>query len=173
MDTVLRNLSDHASLWLLLLIVGFLGLLLAIYIVGKKSNFEHARWQRLLEGTRGETLEKLLYEHLRDRMATQERIESLEARASELERRGLSSKQYVGLVRYDAFPDVGGSQSFALAIFDDRGDGCVVTSLVGRVDCRVYCKPLTGGRSDRTLSQEEQRAIKYARSDAPKPIITQ
>jgi hypothetical protein len=173
MDTVFRNLSDHTSLWLLLLIVGFLGLLLAIYVVGKKSKVEHDRWQRLLEGTRGETLEKLLYEHLRDRMATQERIEALESRAGELERKGLSSKQYLGLVRYDAFPEVGGNQSFALAVFDERGDGCVVTSLVGRADCRVYCKPLTGGRSDRTLSQEEQRAIRDARSDGPKPIITQ
>src|SRR5579872_1331100 len=128
MDTVLRNLADHTSLWLLLLIVGFLGLLLAIYLVGKRGKDEQKRWQRLLEGTRGETLEKLLYEHLRDRMATQERLEALEGRATELERRGLSSNQYVGLVRYDAFAEVGGSQSFALAIFDDRGDGCVVTS---------------------------------------------
>ncbi len=172
MDTVFRNLAENASTWILLLIVGFLALILAIYILGKKIHLEHARWHRLLEGVRGETLEKLLYEHLRDRMGTQERIEALESRASELEQSGLSSKQYVGLVRYDAFPDVGGSQSFALAIFDDRGDGCVVTSLVGRSDCRVYCKPLTGGRSDRTLSQEEQRAIRDAHSDGPKPVVT-
>src|SRR5579863_1251825 len=172
MDIVLRNLADHAASVLLVLIVGLLLVLLAVFILGKKLAADHGKWHRLLNGARGDTLEKLLYDHLREQMTTQERLETLDSQISELQRKGLSSKQYVGLVRYDAFPDVGGSQSFALAIYDERGDGCIVTSLVGRSDCRVYCKPLAAGRSDRTLSQEEQRAVREARSDAPRAVVT-
>ena len=172
MDNVLRNLTDHSASVLLVLIVGALGILLALYILGRKISADHGKWRRLLDGARGETLEKLLYDHLREQMTTQERLEALDSQVSELQKRSLSSKQFVGLVRYDAFPDVGGSQSFALAIYDDRGDGCIVTSLVGRSDCRVYCKPLSAGRSDRTLSQEEQRAVREARNDAPRAVVT-
>lgn len=82
------------------------------------------------------------------------------------------AKRHVGLVKYDAFEDVGGSQSFALALYDDKGDGALITSLVGRSDCRVYCKPLIGGKSERSLSQEEQRAIREAVQTGPKSIVS-
>jgi hypothetical protein len=75
-------------------------------------------------------------------------------------------------VKYDAFEDVGGNQSFALAVYDDRGDGALITSLSGRTDCRVYCKPLIAGKSERNLSQEEQRAIQEAVQKGPKSIVS-
>ncbi len=71
------------------------------------------------------------------------------ARVDMLEEKMDGSKRHLGIVRYDAFDDVGGAQSFALALYDDRGDGVVVSSLVGRADCRVYGKPLRSGRSTR------------------------
>lgn len=83
-----------------------------------------------------------------------------------------TSKRHLGLVRFDAFEDVGGSQSFALALYDDHGNGAVLNGLIGRTDCRVYCKPLVSGRSDRTLSQEESRAVEEAASSSPKAVIT-
>src|SRR5579862_7012160 len=106
MDNVLRNLADHTATALLVLIVGALGLILAVYILGRKIAADHGKWQRLLEGARGETLEKLLYDHLREQMKTQERLETLDSQVSALQAKSLCSKQYVGLVRYDAFPDV-------------------------------------------------------------------
>jgi hypothetical protein len=48
----------------------------------------------------------------------------------------------------------------------------VLNGLIGRADCRVYCKPLVGGRSDRTLSQEERRAIEEALGRAPKSVVS-
>lgn len=71
----------------------------------------------------------------------------------------------VGLVRYDAFEDVGGRLSFSCALLDDRGNGVVVTSINGRQDTRVYAKPITAGRSGYNLSVEEEEAIKQALSE--------
>ncbi len=130
------------------------------------------RWKDLLQGSRGDNLETLLYDHLRERLLLEEQVRSLKDRADRLEELQKSSKRFVGLVRYDAFEDVGGSQSFALAVYDDQGNGAVITSIVGRSDCRVYCKPLVNGRSERDLSQEEQRAIREARSDAPRTFVS-
>lgn len=70
--------------------------------------------------------------------------------------------RHVGLVRYDAFEDVGGRLSFSCALLDDHGNGVVVTSINGRQDTRVYAKPITGGRSGYNLSIEEEEAIRQA-----------
>ena len=70
--------------------------------------------------------------------------------------------QRVGLVRYDAFEDVGGRLSFSCALLDDAGDGVVVTSINGRQDTRVYAKPVHRGESLHNLSEEEAAAIHEA-----------
>jgi hypothetical protein len=69
---------------------------------------------------------------------------------------------HVGLVRYDAFEDVGGRLSFSCALLDGLGNGVVVTSINGRQDTRVYAKPITEGRSQYNLSIEEEEAIRQA-----------
>ncbi len=70
--------------------------------------------------------------------------------------------QRVGLVRYDAFEDVGGRLSFSCAMLNDEGDGVVVTSINGRQDTRVYAKPVYRGESVHNLSEEEAAAIREA-----------
>ena len=68
----------------------------------------------------------------------------------------------VGVIRYDAFEDVGGRLSFSCALLDDHGNGVVMTSINGRQDTRVYAKPITDGRSPHNLSIEEEEAIRQA-----------
>jgi hypothetical protein len=74
------------------------------------------------------------------------------------------SLKQVGLVRYQAYHDVGGDHSFALALLDSAGDGVVVNSLYHRDRCRVYAKPVNGWRSSITLTDEEIAAIERARA---------
>lgn len=69
---------------------------------------------------------------------------------------------HVGLVRFDAFDDTGGGQSFALALIDDDGDGVILTSLHSRQTTRVFIKDIRGGIADAPLSEEEQRALREA-----------
>jgi hypothetical protein len=68
----------------------------------------------------------------------------------------------VGLIRYDAFEDVGGRLSFSCALLDDHGNGVVMTSINGRQDTRVYAKPITNGQSTYNVSIEEEEAIRQA-----------
>jgi hypothetical protein len=70
--------------------------------------------------------------------------------------------QRVGLVRYDAFEDVGGRLSFSCALLNDEGDGVVITSINGRQDTRVYAKPVYQAESMHNLSEEEAAAIREA-----------
>ena len=77
----------------------------------------------------------------------------------------------VGLVRYDAFEDVGGRLSFSCALLDARGNGVVVTSINGRQDTRVYAKPIVEAASHYNLSIEEEEAIRQALAE-PREAVT-
>lgn len=68
----------------------------------------------------------------------------------------------VGLVRYDAFDDVAGAQSFSAALLDLNGDGLVISAINGRHETRCYGKQVSGGKSQHTLSEEEATAITAA-----------
>jgi hypothetical protein len=74
----------------------------------------------------------------------------------------------VGLVRFQAFSDYGGDQSFALALTNTAGDGVVLSGIYARDGTRVYAKPLTTWASPYSLSFEEEEAINQAQSDLPK-----
>jgi uncharacterized protein DUF4446 len=70
--------------------------------------------------------------------------------------------RHVGLVRFDAFEDMGGRLSFSAALLDGHGDGVVITSINGRQDTRCYAKRVSGGISSHNLSDEESQAIREA-----------
>lgn len=172
MNSLLESLSQHTPTVLAALTLATLILAILLVRLSVQFNQVRRRWGELLSGSTGSSLELMLQDHLRERMRIQSQLEIAEARIAELESKVATAKRHLGLVRFDAFEDVGGSQSFALALYDDHGNGAVVNGLVGRTDCRVYCKPLVAGRSDRTLSQEESRAVEDAVSRAPRAVIT-
>lgn len=74
----------------------------------------------------------------------------------------LGAVQRTGLVRYDAFDDMGGHLSFSAALLDGQGNGLVITSINGRQDTRCYAKPVEGWTSSHNLSEEEELAIQRA-----------
>ena len=76
--------------------------------------------------------------------------------------RGTGAISRIGLIRFDAFEDTGGAQSFALALVDDDGDGLVLTSLHSRPTTRVFVKTLRRGVADAPLSGEEEQALREA-----------
>jgi hypothetical protein len=172
MDSIFQYLSANAPQAIFILSVLVVALLVLSYIQGRRIRKFRTLWKDLLNGASGENLERLLYDHLRERMNMLAQVDGLRERIVVLEDKMTGAKRHVGLVKYDAFEDVGGNQSFALAVYDDKGDGALLTSLIGRTDCRVYCKPLLGGKSERSLSQEEQRAIREAVESGPKSIVS-
>ena len=70
--------------------------------------------------------------------------------------------RHVAVVRYDAFGDMGGRLSFTAALLDDAGDGLVITSIHGRSEARTYAKGIKAGKSEQSLSPEEDQAIELA-----------
>lgn len=74
--------------------------------------------------------------------------------------------RFQGLVRFDAYRDMGGNQSWSIALLDQNANGTVITCLHARDHARVYMKEVVGGTSEQRLSPEEQRAIAMATGGA-------
>jgi hypothetical protein len=90
------------------------------------------------------------------------RLEHLGGRLDRLSEQTGHCLQRVGLIRYDALSTLGGHLSFSVALLDAKQDGLVLSVLNDRDGARAYAKPVSGGRSTFTLSEEEQRAISQA-----------
>lgn len=162
MDRLTQALADHAGTVLAAAILMILVLAVVCLMLALRLRRLASAWRLLLDGADGRNVERLLREHFVHSDEVDRHVESILGRLDSLEARMATAKRYVGLVKFNAFDDVGGDQSFALAIYDERGNGAVVSSLVGRSDCRVYCKELVEGKAARGLGEEEEMAIREA-----------
>lgn len=70
--------------------------------------------------------------------------------------------QKVGVVRFNPFGDVGGNQSFVIALLDNSLNGVIIQSLYSRDGVRIYSKEIKKGKSEYALGKEEEKAIKIA-----------
>jgi hypothetical protein len=96
----------------------------------------------------------------------QELKENFDKISEELENLKKENKfnvQKLGIVRFNPFKEIGGNQSFSIALLDGNDDGIVITSLYTKEGNRVYGKPIKNGKSEYLLSAEEKEAIEYAK----------
>ncbi|MDR7414877.1 MAG: DUF4446 family protein [Armatimonadota bacterium] len=149
-------MREHVLVWVLGAITGVL--LVFVGILG-------AWVRRLVQVARAST-EDALAEQLREHRQGLEELradlQSTRASLAELGEQLSRCVQRVGLVRFDAFEDVGGRVSFALALLDGKGDGVVLSVLNGREAVRAYAKTLVNGTPSHPLSVEEKEAIAMA-----------
>ena len=66
------------------------------------------------------------------------------------------------IVKYDAFKDVGGKLSFALAMLDKENSGFVLNAIHSREGCYTYVKEIVKGESYIVLGEEEKEALRQA-----------
>lgn len=71
--------------------------------------------------------------------------------------------QKVGLVKYDAFHEMGGKLSFSLALLNETNDGFVLNAVHSRDGCYTYVKEIIGGNSIIILADEEQEELEMAK----------
>ena len=70
--------------------------------------------------------------------------------------------QKMGLVKYDAFHEMGGKLSFSLAMLDEKNNGFIISAMHTREGCYTYIKEIVDGNSIIVLSEEDQEALNQA-----------
>ena len=119
---------------------------------------------------KGNNVDELLREYINGVKEIKKDNEEIKAYYTQLDYNINSSIQKVGLVRYNAFKDVGSDLSFALALLDRENNGVVLNGLYGSGSSNIYAKPIKNGESKYQLSEEEKSAIEIA--EQTKEFIT-
>ncbi len=115
-----------------------------------------------LLGPNGADLEAMLARCLGESAQSLERCDGLQTQIESANETLKSCVQHIGLVRYDAYGDVSGAQSFSLALLDDYRNGTILTGLMGRNDGRCFAKSVVAAQTEQTLSDEENDALQMA-----------
>lgn len=152
--------GDNATLLLLVLVALVLLLLIFCLVFAVTLARQGRRLKALTHGVEGRNLEEVLVAHIDRVDETHRRMEALEQAVAVLQAQLPDCLQRVNMLRYDAFDDVGGEQSFSVALLNRRGDGIMLTSVYSRMDVRVYAKAIEKGRAGHALSSEEERVLR-------------
>ncbi len=126
------------------------------------------RYTALTRGVEGETLDEIWHARALQVADHNDQLTTLTQQVRELNQ---SSVQHIGLVRFNPFGDVGGDQSFAVALLDGNHDGVILSSIYSRNGVRIYAKFVQAGTASHTLSDEEEAAIAQALRD-PSPALS-
>ena len=150
-----------AGILALILILFLILLIMQIRLMGKFKKL-YRTYDRFMRGKDLESMEETV-------LAQFERIEALEKSNEEKDRQIESifeNLQHVyqktGLVKYDAFREMSGKLSYAVALLDKEDNGILVNSMYSREGCYSYVKTISGGKCSIEMSEEEQKALKIA-----------
>jgi hypothetical protein len=147
----------------------FLGLLIAIIIlliliivsfvqIGKFKK----KYNKFMLGKDASSLEDDIITLYEDNKFMKLNIDKNREDIKELFKRHETTLQKIGLVKYDAFKEMGGKLSFALALLDENNNGVLINSVHSSDGCYSYTKKIKEGDSQIALSNEEKVAVERA-----------
>lgn len=164
-SSVLKNLGmGGIDIGIVLLI--FAGLLFVLVVTCLVLCIELSklkkRYLRFTQGRDAKSLEKEIGDLFIENGKLREITEKNKRDVKVLFRKMETTFQKVGLVKYDAFAQMGGKLSFSLAMLDEKNNGFIINSVHGSDGCYTYTKEIKAGKCDLTLGTEEQNALEIA-----------
>lgn len=159
MDIVLAWITNNYSLTALILLGAFALSIIVFIVVIIRLNRMNKKYRQLLKGSEGKNLEEILLGNAKLLEQVLFKLDLADERLKGVEHVATNSIQQIGVVRYNAFKDMGGDLSYSVALLDRKGDGVVLSSIFSREDARTYAKPIKNGKSPHQLSEEEVQAI--------------
>jgi hypothetical protein len=162
MMTKIFGLNSN-SIIIALVAITFILLILYIVNVVQMMNLKK-NYKIFMSGKNARNLEKTLIERL-------DQVDGLllanaenEKQIKQLFANMKFTFQKVGLVKYDAFHEMGGKLSFSLALLNETNDGFVMNAVHSREGCYTYVKEIIDGNAIIVLSEEEKEALDMAKN---------
>ena len=146
------SITINIMLTLALIFIG-----VKVALLGKKYNSFISKFDK------NNNIEDTLKEYINKIGEINEENKLIKANIVSIEKQLDNCVQRVGMVRYDAFEDVGSELSFALAVLDNHENGYVLNAVYGRNSSSIFAKPIEAGTSAYNLSDEEIKALSIAK----------
>lgn len=148
-----------------LIILIFILLIVCIVLLSiniRKVNQMKLRLDRFVAGKSGRSLEKDIKEMFEQNKMISTAAEKNKREIANIQKQLGSSYQKLGLVKYDAFNQMGGNLSFCLVLLNERNNGFIMNSVHSSDGCYSYTKEVKNGKCEIELGEEEKVALEMA-----------
>lgn len=161
-------LSDYISDYLDFILIGMAAIiiimLVCLIVLFVKSSKLKKRYMKFMEGAEGKSLEEQFEDKFKQLEELRKESKLHTEQIKKIFENLMITYQKIGIVKYDAFQEMGGKLSFVLAILNDENDGFLLNSMHStREGCYTYVKEIIKGESFVVLSTEEKLALEEAK----------
>lgn len=132
-----------------------------------------AKYDRFMKGKNAKSLEEALMKSIEKTNSLIRLNKIKDDKLNELERRTKDTYQKVGIVKYDAFKEMGGKLSFVLALLNHENNGFILNVMHSREGCYTYVKEIIDGKSYSVLGAEEKEALEKALNTEEELMMSQ
>jgi hypothetical protein len=137
--------------------------ILCIVLLCKQGKLKK-KYKQFMSGKDGQSLEEEVVSRFNDISDLKEDTKKIFSKIEKLEDNLKVTYQKVGLIKYDAFKEMGGKLSFVVALLTEENDGFLLNSMhSSREGCYTYIKEIIKGESFVLLSEEEKQALEAAK----------
>lgn len=162
---ILTQLGINTELLVLILLVFFIILFIVVIVLLVKYNTMKISYDLFMKGKDGLNLEEQISSLFNDiavlKLSSEKNRNDIRKIIENLK----DTYQRVGIVKYDAFKEMGGKLSFSIALLNDNKTGFILNSVHSSDGCYVYTKEIINGECAISLGEEEKKALMLALQD--------
>ena len=167
-DSILDNIGiSDPGIPIIILLIFVIALMVMLIFLFIRYNQLNVSYQMFMKGRKAESLEEeigALFDDISTLKASSEKNKKDIKKMIENLR---ECYQRVGIVKYDAFKEMGGKLSFSVALLNDNETGFIINSIHSSEGCYVYTKEIVNGECAISLGDEEKKALTLALSAEP------
>lgn len=161
-NSLLTSLGiDPAYILILLLLIQVL-LFILLISVNMKYNRLKVSYSSFMKGKDGKNLEESILARFAELDEISELAKANKQDINDIFKKIKSNYQKIGIVKYDAFHEMGGNLSFALTMLDEEDNGWILNAMHSREGCYTYIKEIVKGQSYIELAEEEAESLERA-----------
>ena len=137
-------------------------LIIMVIVQAVKLSKLSKKYKKFMSGKNAKSLEKDIIGLYEDNRFIKASTEKNKSDIRFLYKKLASTFQKVGIVKYDAFNQMGGQLSFSLALMDENNSGFILNCVHSTEGCYSYTKEIRNGSCDISLGEEEREALNIA-----------
>lgn len=164
LDTIGLSGMDTGFLFIGLIVLFVMVIILMVMVTKQNRQMRQlkTRVDKFMGGKSARGLEETIVTLLDDYEMLKENAKDNARDIKTIYKNMRSAYQKMGIVKYDAFQQMGGQLSFCLALLDEDNNGFIINSVHSTEGCYSYTKEIREGESDVPLGKEEEEAMRIA-----------
>lgn len=150
--------------------MGMAGVILLLFILLLitmiKDHGTRKRYKQFMSGENGKSMEKAILDKFKSIDTLESEVKDINSELDAINEQLITTYQKIGIVKYDAFQEIGGKLSFVLVLLTAEDNGIIINSMhSSKEGCYTYAKEVVNGEVYVILSEEEQQALEEAKQN--------